>query len=327
MDRQNISPSTRRTETKSQKALQHYVESQQRELPALVYEVCCYLARCYACGDVAQLGFRLAVIGRWHLAHDFPDPTACPSVVALTHQIRHKIRHPKVALLQVPPTITDVEYLTDALLGRFHDKMGAVTQPTPRSELVACRNRAILLISFWFGLTTAEVCRLWRSDVKLASNSVTITTDRIDENGGRARFSFQLESLTFLCPLAAIQDWLVYSNNSSEYLFPRATRRSLPGPIGSRSVQANFKELMAKKLGLECSTRSFRYSLYFFLADNGWSRQKILKTLPFYKATSSKCRVGKTKRNSPVHTTPPKNPAKEMMDISAALVRSRYSAA
>jgi hypothetical protein len=127
-----------------------------------------------------------------------------------------------------------------------------------------------------------------------------------------------------LCPLAALEGWLNYPGTASHYLFPRTTRQALPGPVSSRTVQDNLKKIMATLDGLAFSIRSLRYSLYFFLEENGWPRQKILKHLPFYTKRASKTRLGKTARDT---SSPPLSsniPPETMSAITLIFENSRY---
>ncbi|AZE17467.1 hypothetical protein C4K09_3006 [Pseudomonas chlororaphis subsp. aureofaciens] len=252
---------SRREELYSQGVIQHYLQSPQRNLPALPYEVCIYLAECYACGNVRLLKSKLLAIGRWHTENGFPDPTECRSVIQLTQLIR-ALTELKANALQPPPTISDVKCITDVLQQYFHPT-GATPQTLTFHQKLACRNRAIWLIAFWFGLSTSDVCRLRTRDVHLDQNSLTITTKWIDDQS-EAKFSFRLTRLPVICPVSALEVWLRNSNGPVDYLFPRTTRKSLVGPISSRSVHAYVKRLIAATPGASANTSDQHYSLYFF---------------------------------------------------------------
>lgn len=299
-----LSGAPSRAEANRRRALQHYIEWQGRDLPSLPYEVCLYLADCYGRIDRRRMDLALSALGYWHKENDFPDPTACPSVIDLVCQLWDRMPLRRKPPFQRPPSIVDVMHLVEAHERCFSprtppdlDPRGNSLKSIYRSELIAYRNRAILLIGFWFGMTTAEVCRLMRHDVKITSSSLEITSNRIGESGRRRRNTFQIVRLPLLCPLAALEDWLACVGNSSHYLFPRTTRKALPGPVSSRSVQVSFNKLMAANNGPPFRMPSLRYSLYFFLADNGWSRQKILAHVPFYKKQASKTRIINTRRD------------------------------
>ena len=306
----------RRNAVASQKALQHYLASPTRSLPALAYEICIYLADCYACGDIKRLGFRLATIGRWHQTNEFPDPTASPAVVALVRQIRGKPRIRRKEKLQRPPSITEIKYIAEAMQHRSN------TSSDTRIKKTACRNSAIFLISFWFGLRIAQICRLRAKDINITETTLTITTDYLSGKGGQPRLSFQLGRLPALCPSSALENWLRYSSKLDGYLFPRTTRKSLPGPVGSRAVQADLKRLMGSSPFAGVSTRSMRYSLYFFLTEIGWTRQKILETLPFYGRVPSKTRIGNTRNLRSMPSGHSGISAAELLSIESVLSNS-----
>lgn len=72
--------------------------------------------------------------------------------------------------------------------------------------------------------------------------------------------------------------------------------------------------------------RSLRYSLYFFLLDNGWSRQKILKYVPFYNKAASKIRIGKTTRDITTGGAHHKICADDMAEINSIIEKNLYQA-
>lgn len=322
---------TARQEGDHRRALRHYIEWQGRDLPALAYEVCLYLADCFGRGDRAPLIVTLTALSEWHKENDFPDPTQCPAVVELARQVRFRSPRRFPSIFPPPPSIRDVLYLAEALQHRCsprapryaNSRVDSVKSTLP-SELVACRNRAILLIGFWFGLTIAEVCRLRRKNVKITSNYLKIT---ISPGRGRARYSFQIGRLPLLCPLAALEDWLNYPCNTQDYLFPRTTWKALPGPVSLQRVQDSFKKLMATSDGWTTSDLPLRYSLYFFLVENGWFRSKILKHLPFYGSDSSKRRLDRTWRNPYSHQRPSTIPRAILSAIASKFEKSIYKTA
>lgn len=312
--------SFRREELYYQGVIQHYLQSPQRNLPALPYEVCIYLAECYACGNVRLLKSKLLAIGRWHMENGFPDPTECQSVMRLTQLIRAATELKQNAL-QPPPTISDVKCITDVLQQYYHPN-GAIPSRLTFHQKPACRNRAIWLIAFWFGLSTSDVCRLRRRDVLLDQNSLTITTKWISDQSEQ-KLSFRLTRLPVICPVSALEVWLRNSTDTVDYLFPRTTRKSLTGPVSSRSVHAYVKKLMAATPGTSANTSDQHYSLYFFLAANGWSRHEILERLPLYQKSPSKTRILKTKKRLDSENIPPWLSDSDMLTINQALMTSQ----
>lgn len=284
---------SRRTELYSQGVIQHYLQSPHRNLPALAYEICIYLAECYACGNVRLLKSKLIAIGNWHTENGFPDPTECRSVIQLSQLIRAFTEVKASVAIRPPPTISDVKCITDALQRNFNTTGSTPYLITPPQK-IACRNRAIWLIAFWFGLSTPEVCRLKTRDVQLDQNSLTITTQWLGDQR-KDKLSFRLTRLPLLCPVSALEVWISISDGLVDYLFPRMPRKPLAGPITSRSVQDYIRKLIATTPDGGANISTQRYSLYFFLAANGWSRRKILETLPIYQQAPSKTRILKTK--------------------------------
>lgn len=328
MDKDRAEPSSGLSacqEGNHRRALRRYIKWQERNPPFLAYEVCLYLVDCYGHGKVG-IDTTLSAISNWHKNNGFPDPTQCPSVVGLVHEIKRCVSPKYRSALRLPPSIVDI-----MLLAETHEFSLVPEGPTysvksfSASKCIAARNKAILLIGFWFGLTTAEVCGLTKRDIKITNISLEITTSRVAWGG--ARYSFEISRLPVLCPLAALEDWLSYPGITSHYLFPRTTRRALPGPITSRTVQGYLNKSMASHDVPPFNVQSLRYSLYFFLTENGWSRQKILKYLPFYTRRASKTRLGKTTRDVSSSRTPSSILPETMSAITLIFENSRYKPA
>ena len=132
--------------------------------------------------------------------------------------------------------------------------------------------------------------------VKITVGTLRVTTNRPDENGGRARYSFEISRLPVLCPLAALEDWLAHSKNSTHYLFPHITKLARSVPVGAPSVHEELNKMIADNNREKINIRSFRYGLYFFFAKNGWPAKKILKHLPFYQKNAVDSRIRHTQR-------------------------------
>lgn len=314
------------------KALQSYIKWQKHELPALAYEVCLYLADNFCRSDRRRIAFMLDALSHWHKENGFPDPTVCPSVIDLVRQIWDRMPLPPNPAFQRPPSIMDVMYLAEAC--KHHrtspkspdaDSRKDLAKPISKAELITFRNRAILLIAFWFGLTTSEVCNLTRNDVKITGDSLGITTNRPDESGGRVRYSFEITRLPVLCPLAALEDWLAHSKNSIHYLFPRTTKLARPAPVGARTVHEELNKMITNNGGEKVNIRSFRYSLYFFFAKNGWPTKKILNHLPFYQKNAANGRIRRTQKIR--HCDLPILSKDEISKIKSVFSKSHYHAA
>lgn len=315
------------------KTLQSYTKWQKQELPALAYEVCLYLADNFCNSDRRRISFMLDALSHWHKENGFPDPTACPSVTDLVRQIWDRMPLPSVPAFQRPPSITDVMYLAEAC--KHHrasptsssdaDSRKDLAKPISKTELIAFRNRAILLIAFWFGLTTSEACSLTKKDIKITGNTLGVTTDRPGENGVRARYTFEISRLPVLCPLEALEDWLAHSKNTTHYLFPHITKLARSVPVGAPVVHQELKKMVAKNGREKINTRSFRYGLYFFFVKNGWPAKKILKHLPFYQKNSVDSRIRRTQRVR--YCDLPVLSKEEISKIKSAFSQSHYYAA
>lgn len=314
------------------KALQSYIKWQKQELPALAYEVCLYLADNFCHSDRRRIAFMLNALSHWHKVNGFPDPTACPSVIDLVRQIWDRLPLPPNPAFQRPPSITDVMYLAKACKHHYTsltspdaDSRKELAKPISKTELIAFRNRAILLIAFWFGLTTSEVCNLTKKDVKITGDTLGVTTNRPDENGGGARYSFEITRLPVLCPLEALEDWLAHSKNSTHYLFPHINKLARSVPVGAPSVHEYLNKMFTNNGGEKINIRSFRYSLYFFFAKNGWPAKKILKHLPFYQKNAVDSRIRHTQRVR--YCDLPVLPKEEISKIKLVFSQSHYYAA
>lgn len=241
------------------------------------------------------MNFALWALRHWHEKNGFPDPTSANSVEVLSAFYR-KFMHHSRQTIEAPCSINELINLTEA-----HVKDASLVISSPNNyeihhikEKTARRNKAIILIAFWFGMTVSQVCKLKRSDIKMGINTLGITYPAKTAGASR-RLYFELDRLPALCPLAALEDWIACSDAFEPYMFNRLSGDDQSKPVTSRAVHSYIIQI-SKGARIQRSRKvmSFHYGLYFFALDHRWTRRMILKYLLFYGKDSLKCRAGKT---------------------------------
>lgn len=304
-------------------ALQRFVETQDCRLPALPEEVCLYIMKCYKNRDLKCINSALWALHHWHERNDFPDPTSSRSVQVLSAFFRKMMYYPRQAL-EKPCSINELIKLTEA-----HVKDAPLVTSSPKrrethhiNEKTAKRNKAIILIAFWFGMTLAQVCKLRRSDIRMGINTLGITIP-IKAAGRSRQLFFEIDRLPVLCPLTALEDWTACSEAFEPYMFTKLSRGDQSRPISSQSVSSYIIKIsMGANIQRPRTQITFHYGLYFFVLEHRWTRRMALKYLPFYRVAASKTRAGKTIRSTQSEICP--LPRKLISEILSTYKRSRY---
>jgi integrase len=160
------------------------------QVPASPEEVASYLAASYSLA-AATLRRRLAAIADAHQAVGHPDPTKHPLVRKVFRGIRrvHGAR-------------------TDAATPLDIDMLARIVAALP-DDLIAIRDRALLLVGFFCALRRSELVGLAVEDLDRRSDGWIITIQRSKTDPyGRGQYVPLPAFRGPLCPTAAVADWL-----------------------------------------------------------------------------------------------------------------------
>ena len=150
-----IHAATRENTRKSyQSAIRHFEVSWGGFLPTTADNIARYLADHAETLSVSTLRQRTAALAQWHIEQGFPDPTKMPIVKKVLKGIREL--HPQM-VKQARPLQLDT-LLT--IVNRLDDAIENVESHSPASLMRLYRDKALLLIGFWRGFRSEELCRL-----------------------------------------------------------------------------------------------------------------------------------------------------------------------
>ncbi len=216
---QYIDAATRDNTRRSYRAaIRHYEEEWGGLLPATADSITRYLTD-HADGlSVNTLQQRLAALAKWHTEQGFPDPTKAPLVKTVLKGIRRL--HPAIEK-QAKPLQLEQLAAVDAWLC----EQVRMADAEPVTRLRCTRDRALLLLGFWRGFRSDELCRLRIEHITVIPGegiSLFLPTSKGDrDNRGSV---FRAPALRQLCPVAAIEAWLALNNRTEGPLFPSIDR-------------------------------------------------------------------------------------------------------
>ncbi|KPC33581.1 Cointegrate resolution protein S [Pseudomonas syringae pv. cilantro] len=185
-------------------AVEHFEVSWGGFLPATSESIARYLASYAGTLSVNTLKLRLSALAQWHVSQGFVDPTKAPMVRKVLKGIR--ALHPAQEKQAEPLQLQDLERVIAALDLEARDAGAHHDQP----RLLRCRrDTALILLGFWRGFRSDELCRLQVQDVKaIAGSGISLYLPRSKgdrENIGR---TYQTPALQRLCPVQAYIEWI-----------------------------------------------------------------------------------------------------------------------
>jgi len=122
-------------------------------LPATADSIARYLVDRATQQSLNTLKQRLAGLAQWHVDQGFPDPTKAPHVRKVLKGIRelHPAQEKRARPLQLEQLATLVQWL--------ESQLSSAPADSPQ-QLRLLRDRALVLLGFWRGFRSDELCRL-----------------------------------------------------------------------------------------------------------------------------------------------------------------------
>jgi len=150
--------------------------------------------------------------------------------------------------------------------------------------LKSVRNRAILLVSYWYGLEMNETCALSLKDVVVTPKKMQITVRPTPKSLKSPPQLLTIGYLPQLCPVRATHAWLELSKLSEGLLFPDIRAGELLANTPATNLQ-NYFGSRAKRITPDALKGRivWRNGLLSFLLDCGWSAADITQCLPQYR--------------------------------------------
>ena len=162
-------------------------------LPTTVEQLQCYMKECAAEHNPRTISRRLIALRQWHRLQKQPDPTSDPAIRQLLRGISRIHGQPKRKAPALP--MTDIERLMAYLL--------------EEGNLIALRDRALILLGFYGAFRRSELVRLQWSNVQFVSDGVLIQLPRskTDQIGKGAICSLPYSPEPICCLVQALLAW------------------------------------------------------------------------------------------------------------------------
>ncbi|EGH29248.1 Phage integrase [Pseudomonas syringae pv. japonica str. M301072] len=185
-------------------AIEHFEVTWGGFLPATSESVARYLASHAGTLSVNTLKLRLSALAQWHISQGFVDPTKAPMVRKVIKGIR--ALHPAQEKQAEPLQLQDLEKVIAWLEIEIREASEQHDQPR---LLRGRRDSALILLGFWRGFRSDELCRLQVQDVKaIADSGISLYLPRSKGDRDNLGMTYQTPALQRLCPVQAYIEWI-----------------------------------------------------------------------------------------------------------------------
>lgn len=259
-----------------QAAVTHFEVTWGGSLPATGDSIARYLADFAGTLSANTLKQRLAGLSQWHITQGFPDPTKSPTVRQVLKGIRavHGTEEKQAAPLQL-------EHLDQAVQWLANEAASAMQSGDMRTLLRSRRDAALLLIGFWRGFRSDELCRLQVEHVTAkAGEGMTIYLPQSKGDRDYRGTTYSAPALKRLCPVEAYLDWLAVAGLASGAVFRRLDRWGNvdaggmnPGSL-VKVLQKTFQR--AGIDGKQYTTHSLRRGFATWATASGWEIKELM---------------------------------------------------
>ncbi|MBT9301888.1 site-specific integrase [Pseudomonas sp. TAE6080] len=213
-------------------AIEHFEVSWGGFLPATSDSVARYLVAYAGALSVNTLKLRLSALAQWHSSQGFPDPTKAPVVRKVLKGIR--ALHPAQEKQAEPLQLQHLEQVVGWLEREGEQARAAGDRP---GWLRAKRDTALILLGFWRGFRSDELCRLQIEHVQAVQGAgITLYLPRSKSDRENLGRTYQTPALLRLCPVQAYIEWLSASALVRGPLFRGIDRW---GNLGEEGLHAN----------------------------------------------------------------------------------------
>jgi integrase len=257
-------------------AIEHFEVIWGGFLPATSDSVARYLAQYAGSLSVNTLKVRISALAQWHLSQGFPDPTKAPVVRQVLKGIR--ALHPAQEKQAEPLQLRDLEQVVEWLERRVEQALGRQAH----GEALRCRrDAALILLGFWRGFRSDELCRLRVEDIKaVASSGITLFVPRSKGDRDNLGRTYQTPALQRLCPVRAYLQWIDHAALSHGPVFRSIDRW---GNLGEAELHANsviplLRQALARAgvAAQHYTSHSLRRGFASWAHGNGWDLKSLM---------------------------------------------------
>ncbi|AZE49257.1 cointegrate resolution protein S [Pseudomonas chlororaphis] len=185
-------------------AIEHFEVAWGGFLPATSDSVARYLAAYAGELSINTLKLRLSALAQWHNSQGFADPTKAPVVRQVFKGIRalHPAQEKQAEPLQLQHLEQVIAWLEqEANQARLDDNQPAL--------LRARRDSALILLGFWRGFRSDELCRLRIEHVQaVAGSGISLYLPRSKSDRDNLGKTWHTPALRRLCPVRAYIEWI-----------------------------------------------------------------------------------------------------------------------
>lgn len=274
---QYIEAATRDNTRRSYRAaIRHFEEEWGGLLPATSDSITRYLTEHADTLSVNTLKQRLAALAKWHNDQGFPDPTKAPLVKTVLKGIRRL--HPAVEKQAKPLQLEQLEAIDDWLRQQL-----TPTDTDTGARLRVARDRALVLLGFWRGFRSDELCRLRIEHVTVqCGEGLTLFLPTSKGDRDNRGCIYRAPALHRLCPVEAVEAWLALDNRPNGPLFPAIDRWGNLAEAGMNpgSINKWLRQLLYKA-GIEApklySSHSLRRGFAGWANANQWDVKSLMQ--------------------------------------------------
>ena len=280
---QYLQAATRASTRRSYRAaIEHFELEWGGLLPASSDSVARYLVEHAGKLSLNTLKLRLTALGQWHRQQGFVDPTVTPLVRQTLKGIR--VLHPAREKQAEPLQLAHLQQVDDWLQQQIAaaEQAGAQTGAGQGATLRWRRDRVLLLLGFWRGFRSDELCRLQVEDIEIqpgAGLRLYLPYSKGDRQHLGQHYS--VPALRRLCPVQATLDWIAAAGLQQGPLLRRVDRW---GRAGAEGLHVNSLIPLLRRLledagiaGENFSSHSLRRGFASWATASGWDIKALME--------------------------------------------------
>ncbi|MBJ2180128.1 hypothetical protein JC795_18210 [Pseudomonas veronii] len=248
----------------------HFRYTAEKSLPSDPLEIADYLLRYSSTLAPSTLIARLSALSKWHKEQGFQDPTKDPRIPQLITHIKNHSSH--TTTKAVPLLIADLVKVDLHMLDKLERRENFEKQGT---EERLTRDRAMMLLAFWRGLTFTQLATLKISDIILQGEGrIMLSVPATKGIFASTKLPIRKSS----CPTQALLGWLEIRESGRQNLFyginkwGNVTEKEVKRFVAGYALASRCKDA---EIPVPLSALSFRRGFEQWALSVGWSIQSI----------------------------------------------------
>lgn len=257
-------------------AIEHFEVQWGGFLPATAEGVARYLVAYAGELSLNTLKLRLSALAQWHNSQGFADPTKAPVVRQVLKGIRavHPAQEKQAEPLQLRHLEQVVAWLDEEIAS-------AIAEQRQADLLRARRDRALILLGFWRGFRSDELCRLQIQHVEAnAGSGISLYLPRSKSDRENLGRTYHTPALQRLCPVQAYIEWI---NGAALVRGPVFRAIDRWGNLGEQGLHANsvipLLRQALERAGIAAehyTSHSLRRGFATWVHRNGWDLKSLM---------------------------------------------------